>query len=360
MCSGDFACADIFGQPLAEISVNVPIKYGFSIHGAAVNLANAFPALDEQIQFFLKPFFSVSQPLVTPARGEIRAFDLAEVTHSLAPAAASERQSDDLVDIYSLGEKNWVLDDRWGMCEIDLLRNRWQSWVLPHPTLDPVRLAEAVVVWPLAQLLRLRGIELVPAISVERGGWGALIVSPYSITAEISRLIRAGYRVIGQRWTALMRPHGKIVMRRMPGVVEAMEAGNKRIGRRTAWIDLLAANPWQTAELSSCDAVIVIESGRRVKSHGRVVSVSESRRLLRRYWPMAELPLNRSRAQQTTAALASQCLCLSLQLSRNTDEFLQLMEFARQRTASRVQVAITGALRRHFAPRKPDMSRMAG
>jgi hypothetical protein len=342
--------------------LNVPIKYGFSIHGSPVSIANSFGTLDEQIQFFLKPFTSVSQPQNTPTRGEIRPFDLSEVTHSLAPAAASERQSDDLVDIYSLGEKNWILDDRWGMCEIDLLKNRWQSWVLPHPTLDPVRLAEATVLWPLAQLLRLRGIELVPAISVERGGWGALIVSPYSITSEISRLVRAGYRVIGQRWTALLRPHGRVVMRRMPGVVESPAAGNKLIGRKTAWMDLMAQNPWQTAELASCDAVIVVASGRRCKSHGRVVNSSDSRSLLRRYWPMTDLPLNRSRVQATTAALASQCLCLSLQLSKNTDEFLQIVEFARQRTASRVQVAITGALRRHFAPiaRKPDISRLAG
>ncbi len=342
--------------------MKVPIKYGFSIHGASVTVANSFPALDEQIQFFLKPFTSVSLPPMTPTRGEIRPFDLAEITHSLAPAAASERQSDDLVDIYSLGEKNWVLDDRWGMCEIDLLKHRWQSWVLPHPTLDPIRLTEATVLWPLAQLLRLRGIELVPAISVERGGWGALIVSPYSITAEIARLVRAGYRVIGQRWTALVRQHNRIVLRRMPGVVESLETAHKSIGRETAWIDLTAKNPWQTAELSSCDAVIVVASGRRCKSQGRVIETSESRALLRRYWPMTELPLNRSRVQQTITTLSSQCLCLSLQLSSRPDEFLQLVEFARQRTATKVQVAITGALRRHFVPitRKPDVSRLAG
>jgi hypothetical protein len=342
--------------------LTVPIKYGFSFHGSAVSVSNSFPALDERIQFFLKPFTSSAHPQMPPTRGEIRPFDLTEVTHSLAPAGASERQSDDLIDINSFCEKNWLLDDRWGMCEIDLLKQRWQSWVLPHPTLDPVRLADAAVLWPLAQLLRLRGIELVPAVSVERGGWGALIVSPYSITAEISRLVRAGYRVIGQSWTALIRQHNRIVLRRMPGVVESPELGHKSIGRKTTWIDLTAENPWQTAELSSCDAVIVIASGRRCKAHGRVIGTSESRALLRRYWPLNELPLNRSRVQQTAATLASQCLCLSLQLSRQTEEFLQLVEFARHRTATKVQVAITGALRRHFVPlsRKPDVSRLAG
>ena len=75
---------------------------------------------------------------------------------------------------YSLAEKHWIVDDRWGVCEIDLLKHRWRSWVLPNPSLDPVHLAEAAVLWPMAQLLRSRGVEIVPAISVERAGWGAL------------------------------------------------------------------------------------------------------------------------------------------------------------------------------------------
>lgn len=315
-----------------------------------MSVANSCPALDGQIQFFLKPFASIAQPKIFPARGEIRPFDLAEVTRSLASAAASQRQSDDLVDIYSLAERSWVLDDRWGMCEINLLKHRWQSWVLPHPTLDPVRLAEAAVLWPMAQLLRLRGIELVRAISVERAGWGALILSPYSITGEISRLLRGGYRVIGQRWTALVPQHGRIVLRHIPGVVESLDARNKWIGRETAWIDLAVQNPWSAARLSSCDAVIVIASGRRGTSRGRIVAASESQALLRRHWPLTELPLNRSRVQPTIAALAAQCLCLSLQLSKHADEFLQLVEFARHRSASKIQVSVSSALRRHFVP----------
>jgi hypothetical protein len=345
-----------------EFSLNVPIKYGFSIYDSAVSVANSCAALDEQIHFFLNHFASRSQPDIIPTRGEIRPFDLAEVTRSLAPAAASERQSDDLVDIYSLAERNWVLDDRWGMCEINLLKHRWQSWLLPRPTLDPVRLAEAAVIWPMAQLLRLRGIELIPAISVERAGWGALILSPYAVTGEISRLVRAGYRVIGQRWTALVRQHGRIVLRHVPGVVESLDLRNKSIGRETVWTDLTARNPWSGSELAACDAVIVIASGRRCTSHGRVAAAHESQALLRRSWPMGALPLNRSRVQQTVAALSTQCLCLSLQLSKHTDEFLQLIEFARHRSASKVQVMIRGALRRHFVPpaNKTIAARLAG
>jgi hypothetical protein len=328
----------------------VPINYRFFIHGPAATIANSCPDLDERIQFFLRPFASTAQPKTAATRGEIRPFDLAEVVRSLASAAVSSRQSDDLVDIYSLAERSWLLDDRWGMCEINLLKRRWQSWILPRPSLDPVRLTEAAVLWPMAQLLRLRGIELIPAISVERRGWGALILSPYAITGEISRLVRAGYRVIGQRWTALVPQHGRIVLRHVPGVVESLDTQNKLIGRETTWTDLLVQYPWSTAQLSSCDAVFVITSGRRGTSHGRVVAASESPSLLRRHWPLADLPLNRSRLQPTIVALANQCLCLSLQLSGHADEFLQLVEFARHRTASKIQVSIRGALRHHFVP----------
>ncbi len=330
--------------------MNVPINYRFSIHGSAVAVANSCPALDERIQFFLKPFASTAPSKILPARGEIRPFELAEVTRCLAPAAASGRQSDDLVDIYSLAEQSWILDDRWGMCEINLLKRRWQSWVLPHPSLDPVRLVEAAVLWPMAQLLRLRGVELIPAISVERAGWGALILSPYSITGEISRLLRAGYRVIGQRWTALVPQYGRIVLRHVPGVVESFDARSKLIGRETAWIDLAVQHPWSAAQLCSCDAVIVIAPGRRGTSRGHVVAPAESQALLRRHWPLSELPLNRSRVQPTISALAAQSLCMSLQLSKHADEFLQLLEFARHRSASKIQVSIRGALRRHFVP----------
>jgi hypothetical protein len=346
-----------------EIDLPLPIKYCVSLHGAAVQLVNSCVAIDEQIRFFLNPFLLRRYASQSGEfHGQICPFDIAEVTHSLTRAAASERYSDGLVEIYSLAEKHWILDDRWGACEIDLLKHRWKSWVLPTPSLDPVQLAEAAVLWPMAQLLRSRGVEIVPAISIERAGWGALVIAPYPIPGEISRIIRAGYRVIGQRWTALVLQNGRIVMRHIPGLVQSLASSGRSIGRRPIWTDLSSDNPWASAELAWCDAVLTIAPGRRSKTVGRVVSAVESQTALRRAWPIPDLPVNRPRLQHPAALLARDCLCLNLQLSRHEDEFLDLVEFARRRGAVKAEVSINNALRRHFVParRAEDVIRIAG
>jgi hypothetical protein len=327
-----------------------PIKSHFSIHGPAVTLINSCRQLDEQIAFFLDPFaLKRHSPQALEIHGQIRPFDLTEVTRSFSAAADSRRHCDELVEIYSLADRHWIVDERWGVCEIDLLKHRWRSWLLPRSLLDPVQLAEAAVLHPMAQLLRLRGVELVPAISIERAGWGALVIAPYPISAEIARLVRAGYRVIGQRWTALVRQNGRITLRRVPGILESPPSPGKSLPRGAAWIDLTSDNPWASADLAWCDAVLSVAPGRRSTSQGRVVPVAESQAYLRHAWPLPQLPLDRPR-QHPAATLAAQCICLSLQLSRHEDEFLQLIEFARKRSASRVQVSISRALRRTIVP----------
>jgi hypothetical protein len=343
-------------RPHLETVLQLPIKYSLSLYGAAIQLANSCPALDEQIGFFLNPFLLKRQTAQSNEfHGQICPFDMAEVTHSLSRAGASERHSDDLVEIYSLAEKHWILDDRWGVCEIDLLKHRWRSWVLPNPSLDPIQLAEAAVLWPMAQLLRSRGVEIVPALSIERAGWGALVIAPYPIPGEISRIIRAGYRVIGQRWTALIPQNGRIVLRRIPGLVQSPASSGRSIGRRPIWTDLTSDNPWASADLAWCDAVLTIAPGRRSKTLGRVIPAAECQTALRRAWPIPDLPISRPRLQHPAALLARDCHCLNLQLSRHEDEFLDLIEFTRRRTAARVQVSINNALRRHIVP-----TRMAG
>jgi hypothetical protein len=328
----------------------------FSIYGAVVRIENCCPSdracagLADKIDQALG-VFSVARSIGDPVEthGVIRPFEISEVMQSLSRATASMRYADRLVEIYSNTERHWLLDDRWGVCEIDLLKHRWRSWIIPGTTLDAVQLAEAAVVWPMAQLLRLRGIELVPVISVERSGWGALVFAPYPIPREIHRIIRAGYRVVGQRWTALMRQGERIVMRHIPGLTES-PAESRSIRSKPVWTDLLAGNPWSSAEVAWCDAVLAIVPGRRSKSCGRIVPSEMAGQLIRRVWPICELPVGRMRVDHPALFLGEQCLCLSLQLSRHEDEFLELIELARHRTPVRAQVSIHKALRRSFSP----------
>ena len=337
-------------------------SFNFSVYGAAVRVDD-FCGVSDGLDPFLKPFaVRREMPDGVRTQGVIRPFDLAEVTHSLSHAGESQRRGDCLVDIYSSTERHWILDDRWGVCEIDLLKHRWRSWVVPQPTLDAIQLAEAAAIWPMAQLLRLRGIELVPAISIERAGWGALVIAPYPIAREMSRIVRAGYRIVGQRWTALIRQNGRIALWHVPGLTESPAVGKKLIRSKPVWTNLIASNPWASAEVAWCDAVVTIAAGRRSKSCGRVISTAEAQGALRRAWPICELPVDRPRLRHPAAALAEQSICLNVQLSRHEDEFLELIEFARLRTAARTQVSISKALRRQFTPfaRKSTSAAMAG
>jgi hypothetical protein len=337
-------------------------SFCFSIYGAAVTLDDSC-GLDAGIAAFLKLFeVNRNMPDGVRTQGVIRPFDLAEVTHSLSNAGGSQRRGDRLIDIYSSAGRHWILDDRWGVCEIDLLKHRWRSWVISQPMLDAVQLAEAAAIWPMAQLLRLRGIELVPAISIERSGWGALVIAPYPIPREISRIVRAGYRIVGQRWTALIRQDGRVGLWHVPGLTESPAVGGRLIRSKPVWTNPIAGDPWASAEVAWCDAVVAIAAGRRSKSCGRVIAAGEAQGALRRAWPICELPVDRPRLQHPAAALAEQSLCMSVQLSRHEDEFLELIEFARLRTATRTQVTVSKALRRHFTPsaRKYRSAALAG
>jgi hypothetical protein len=330
--------------------LDVPIKSLFSVYGATAAVCNWCPELHESIQIFLRPFVQRrNQPVGRESCGQIRRFDLAEVTRSLADAGESQRRCDPLVSIYSHNEQHWILDDRWGVCEIDLLRHRWRSWVLPQTLLDPMQLAEAAVLQPMAHLLRLSGVELIPAVALERSGWATLIIAPYPIPTQISRAVRAGYRVIGQRWVALVRRTDRVVLRHLPGAMEAPAGGGKSIGRRLQWIDITANNPWATAQTAWCDAVAVISPGRCSRSRARILLPAEVQSHIRHAWPVSTLGFDKPSLRHTASILSRRCLCVSMQLSRHEDEFLNLIESMRKRTAPKVEVSIQAALRGNSA-----------
>jgi hypothetical protein len=355
------------------------VENHFVIHGQNVSLESSLPALGRELHWFLRTFTAAAPAGDSPARalssqvvrGIIKPFDLSEISRSISAEAVIVPVADDLVELYCHGERYWLVDERWGMCEINLLKRQWRSWILPRTALDPIRCVEAAVLWPAAQLMRARGTELLPAISIERNGWGALILAPYGIAGELSRLIHAGYRVVGQRWSALVRRADGVDLLHMPGLIElpprgAADTGEfecPKPGNQPGWIDLAARNPWAISEGAQCRAVFAIAPGRRSIALGRDTPAPAALGLLRRYWPMIDLPNHRRRLGEAASILAQKCGCVAVQLSRNPDDFLKLVDSKRRRTAApqkqraiKPKITLNPLLRKQLLERDPRIA----
>jgi hypothetical protein len=301
----------------------------FAIHGLALELRCDLPGVLAEVLGMFQPFEVASWPEgFTPIIGTVEPFDADTVARHVSPAAVRFPSLHHSIELYKDGERFWLIDDRWGMTELNLLRGNWRSWLLPNPTADTTVCAETAVVWPLAQLLRHRGLHLLPAVSVARDGWGALILSSFGIEPELSALARNGYQIIGQRWTAVREEDGRVAMLHIPGWVERQTAPRLRylgvepaVGR----LDLTQEFAGAFQHHAFCDVTLITEPGRRPQAHLRDLSHSAAINVLKRSWPMVDLHPQR-RFGQLPPKLALHCRCAELQLSRDPQDLLRLLE----------------------------------
>ena len=325
----------------------------FAVHGLAVEVRCDDPALSGVADAARRQFepFAVADfpPGFAAVTGTVEPFDAAVVQRHLSTAAvrfpASGGTTADLFHDPADPERFWLVDDRWGLAELNLLRGRWRAWVLPRPGVDATTVAEAAVLWPVAQLMRGKGLHLVPAVSVARDGWAALIVSPFGIEPELAVLLDAGYAVVGQRWTALREEDGRIAMLHLPGWVERQlaprlrylgaEASTDDAGGR---VDLTAGRPAASLNHAFCSAVLVAEPGRRPAAHLRDLPTAAAANVLRRAWPLVDLQPAR-KSVQLSRHLPRRCRCAELQLSREPTGLLQLLDGVRPRQAVAVATA---------------------
>jgi hypothetical protein len=173
----------------AGAAATTPAKHAFelqrfAVHGCAVGLSSAVSALAPQVDHLLRDF-RVKQwpPRVVPVSGTVWPYEQSHVLKHLSPTARRVPTHCELLELYEDEERFWLVDDRWGIAEINLLKGQWRSWVLPNPAIDATRVAEMAVLWPMAQLLRARGLYLLPAASVAfcgraflsfwSNGWGS-------------------------------------------------------------------------------------------------------------------------------------------------------------------------------------------
>lgn len=304
-------------------------EHRLCVHGLAVQIRCEMPVMNWPIHHALGEFATPVWPEgFVPIPGSIQTYEESVVLRHLSPSAVPVASGDDLVELYEDRERFWLVDDRWGLCQINLLRGEWTSWVLPQPRLSGVEVVDAAVLWPLAQLLQPRGLTLLPAVSLTRSGFGAMIISPFGIEPELSALIDAGWKIIGQRWTGVQDDEGQMAMLRMPGAVERTASGRIRGATDEAisgLVDLTAETPDAMAHHSFCDAVILVDAARRGSVSAKPVRGGGVAAAIRKAWPVFELH-GQPRAQNLPARLAAECTVYEAQLSRKAEQFVMAMD----------------------------------
>lgn len=325
----------------------------FSIHGLCVNLTCQAPRLLGAIDRVLGEFrISEAPGGIGAVTGTVRAYDADEVVKHLSSTATRVRGTTDQEEIYEENERFWLIDDQWGLCEMNLLKGQFRSWVLDESSAMPDvhRIIEKAVMWPLSHLLRPRGLCMLPAASVVRDGWGAMVLCAFSVEPELRALIRAGWRVVGQGWTALREERGKIAMLPMPGMAwRSTSILRASMGSTDdLQVDLTREFAGCRADRAGLDAVLLVAPGRRPLPELRHILPTNALGSLRRDWPLAELHPNR-RHGQLLARIAQQCPIFDVQLSRNPRDILALMESARYRRQAKPQVSVFVKARVHQA-----------
>ena len=239
-----------------------------AVHGPVVQLDCTVPALDESLDVLLSKFDVPRWPdHFLPTTGTIHPYEESEVIDRLPDTARHLTRTADQMDIYEDGDRYWLVDDRWGMAEMDFAQLQWRSWILPRPKLDPLRVAELSVLWPMAlrSCAPCRGVSTCfPAISAVRDGFAVMIICPFGVEPELTALIGNGYKIIGQRWTALREEDGRLALLHMPGRVERATTPRLRFGSedQEGWLDLTRQHPASWQNHAFCDAVLVAEPGR--------------------------------------------------------------------------------------------------
>jgi len=301
----------------------------YSLHGLALQLGCAVPALVPRVHHLLGQFIVHDFPEdFTPAQGSIEPFSQEQVLRHLSADAVRLASTDGLVEIYQDGERFWRVDERVGMIEMNFLKRQWRAWILPHAVLDLARTAEMTLLWPLSQLLRSRGLYLLPAVSVVRAGWGVLILAPFSMEPELRGLIRAGYRIIGQQWTAIRQDAGRLELLYVPGQVQRVGAPDTTTSTAASiepWVDLVAEHRGCWQRHAFLDVVLMISRGRRPKGHLLELTEDHAAEALRSNWPLLDVHPHR-RGSALPAMLARHARCCALQLSRSAADLLVLLD----------------------------------
>ncbi len=330
---------------LASLAVTRAVS--LDVHGHRVSLMIE-PGELRRVADRLLPSLTVDRsaaPLsdAPPLDGVIREFREPDVLRCVSRDAVAVNEQDPayhpLLELFRTpdGSRWWIVDERWGLCEVDLVRRIWRGFVLPEPAIDPVRLFEQCVWWPIAQLLRSSLVHLVPAVSVGRSGNGVLMLAPFELSSELRHMTGRGIAAIGQRWTAIRKStDGRPELLPLPGLTPEATAVRplQLAGQTGAWTDL--APPVEQS--ATCRLILVIDPVRRGETTNTPLSPAEAHRALREAWPIS--PIGPSATTTTLPAeLAKATTVHRVRLGRDPTRLADLLLGSPQAVAATRRVA---------------------
>jgi hypothetical protein len=124
---------------------------------------------------------------------------------------------------------------------------------------------------------------------------------------------------------------GRIELLQMPGQIERESSPRLRdatLGPASRWVDLTSEHCGIVQPHAYCDAVLVVEPGRRPTAHVNEVADQRATDAIRRAWPITELHPFRKHGQ-LPMKLAQTCRSWQAQLSRRPDDLLVLLDSIR-------------------------------
>jgi hypothetical protein len=302
-----------------------------TLYDRAVQISSTLGDIDTELQRQFTRFTTDDFALHSSiTNGFIGPYDSKEVLRHVSPRAVPLTGIGFGREAYQDGECIWMIDDRCGLCEINFIKGQWRSWILEPARADIRRCIDSAVLWPMAQLLRSKGLHVIPAASLAMGDFSALILCPFGILPELSAIAANGWKIIGQRWSALRSSGENIELLHLPGGTEtALWPRRPQAGfLQNDSFDLHAVYPESLVNNANCDAVIVVSSGRRPQASANGLSRWEAGEVIRSAWPIAEIH-PRKRGGVMAGQLGKHCQCVEARLSPRGEDILEILHAVR-------------------------------
>lgn len=305
-----------------------------NVHGLAAELCCTLPGIRQVMADLFSDLLVSEWPDgFSPIEGLVEAYDADVVARHISPMAERVAAFGDYAELWRDGERCWLIDEGWGLTEINLLKRTWRSWILPNCDLNPIRTFEQAVIWPMSQVMMARGLALTPAASIVHRGRGVLVLSPFNLEPELSMLVAAGHGLISQRWTAIREEEGRAVLLQMPGRVERSPIPQLRAKAKTglsinpvqsSWLDL-SKDARSVCNYAWCDVVLMVEPGRRAMPRMTMLSGASATAAVRRAWPMPDVG-HMNRQAQLSTRLGQTSAVFQIELSRDPRALMRLLE----------------------------------